>query len=63
MSEIVKKNRLNHTEFCAREVPGPQIVQTFSWQVKHRTKTFVALDEHSHTECTNYLKKLCMFPV
>ena len=56
MSEIVKIT-LNHTEFCAREVRGPQIVQTFSRRVNHLTEKFVALDKHSHTEYKYYLKK------
>ena len=54
---------LNHTEFCTRQVRGPQIVQTFSLGVKPQTEKFLVLDEHSHIEYMDYLKKLCMFPV
>ena len=57
----------SHTEFCARQVRGPQIVQTFSYleRVKPQTGKFLALDEHSHLEYMYYLKELymCMFPV
>ena len=54
---------LNHTEFCAHRVRGPQIVQTFSLGVKPQTEKFLVLDEHSHVEYMDYLKKLGMFPV
>ena len=54
---------LNHTEFCMRQVRGPQIVQTFSLGVKPQTEAFLVLDEHSHIEYMCYLKKLCMFLV
>ena len=46
---------LNHTEFCMRQVRGPQIVQTFSLGVKPQTETFLVLDEHSHIEYMCYL--------
>ena len=39
---------LNHTEFCAHQVRGPQIVQTFSQRVRPRTTKPVVLDKHSH---------------
>ena len=55
---------LNHTEFCTRQVRGPQIVQTFSLGVKPQTEKFLVLDKHSHIEYMYYLnKKLCMFPI
>ena len=40
-----------------------KIVQTFSQRVKPQTIKFLVLDEHSHIEYMDYLKKLCMFPV
>ena len=40
----------DHNEFCAHQVPGPQIVQTFSQRVKPQTTTFFISDEHSHIE-------------
>ena len=58
MSEIVKK-MLNHTEFCAREVRGPQIVQTFPWRIKPLTEKFLVLNEHSHIE-KNIISKGCV---
>ena len=54
---------LNHTEFCAHQVRGPQIVQTFSQRVKPQTNKFLVLDERLHIEYMDYLKRLCMFPV
>ena len=54
---------LNHTEFCAHQVRGPQVVRTFSQRVKPQTTKFLVLDEHSYTEYMDYLKRLCMFPV
>ena len=48
---------LNHTEFCMRQVRGPQIVQPFSLGVKSQTETFLVLDEQSHIEYMYYLKK------
>ena len=53
----------SHTEFCAHQVRGPQVVQTFSQRVKPQTNKFLVLDEHSHIDYMDYLKKLCMFPV
>ena len=53
---------LNYTEFCAHQVHGPQIVQMFSQRVKPQTTKFLVLDECSHIEYMDYLKKLCMFP-
>ena len=53
MSEV--KLGLNHTELCACQVRGPQIVQTFSQQVKFLTEKFLVLDEHSHIEHKYYL--------
>ena len=54
---------LNHTEFCAHQVLGPQIVQTFSQRVKPQTNKFLVLDERLHIEYKYYLKKVSMFPV
>ena len=54
---------LNITEFCTRQVRGPQIVQTFSLGVKPQTEKFLVLDEHSHIEYMYYLKKLRMLAV
>ena len=54
---------LNHTEFCAHQVHGPQIVQTFSQGVKLQTNKVLVLDERLHIEHMDYLKRLCMFPV
>ena len=54
---------LNHTEFCAHQVRGPQIVQTFSQRLKPQTTKFLVSDEHLHIEYMDYLKRLCMFPV
>ena len=54
---------LNHTEFGAHQVRGPQVVQTFSQRVKPQTNKFLVLDEHSHIDYMDHLKKLCMFPV
>ena len=48
---------LSHTEFCTRQVHGPQIVQTFSLGVKPQTEKVLVLDEHSHIEYMDYLKK------
>ena len=48
---------LNHTEFCKRLVRGPQIVQTSSQRFKPPTNKFLTLDEHSHIEYMDYLKK------
>ena len=62
-NSMTGKIGLNHTEFCTRQVRGPQIVQTFSLGVKPQTEIFFILDEHSHIEYMYYLKKLCMFPV
>ena len=56
-------NSLNHTEFCAHLVHGPQIVQTFSKRVKPQTNKFLVLDERLHIEYMDYLKRLCMSPV
>ena len=53
----------SHTEFCAHQVCGPQIVQTFSQRVEPETNKFLVLDECLHIENMDYLKKLCMFPV
>ena len=53
----------SHTEFCAHQVRGLQVVQTFSQRVKPQTNKFLVLDEHSHIDYMDYLKKLCMFPV
>ena len=53
----------SHIEFCAHQVRGPQVEQTFSQQVKPQTNKFLVLDEHSHIDYMDYLKKLCMFPV
>ena len=39
---------LNHTEFCAHQVRGPQIVQTFSQRVKPQTNKVLLLDERLH---------------
>ena len=50
---------LNHTEFCMRQVRGPQIVQTFSLGVKPQTEKLLVLDEHSNIEYMYYLKKNC----
>ena len=52
---------LNHTEFCTRQVRGPQIVQTFSLGVKPQTENFLVLDEHSHIEYMYYLKNCACF--
>ena len=46
---------LNHTEFCACQVRGPQIVQAFSYRVKPLTETFLVSDEHSHIEYNQVL--------
>ena len=54
---------LNNTEFCTRQVRGPQIVQIFSLGVKPQTEKCLVLDEHSHIEYMYYLKKLSMFSV
>ena len=48
---------LNHTEFCTRQVRGPQIVQTFSYEVKPQTEKFLVSDEHSHIEYMYYPQK------
>ena len=45
------------SEFCAHQVRGPQIVQTVSQRVKPQTSKFLVLDEHSHIEYMDYLKK------
>ena len=39
-NRMTGKIRLNHTEFCTRQVRGPQIVQTFSLGVKPKLKNF-----------------------
>ena len=62
-NRMTRKIGLNHTEFCTRQVRGRQIVQTFSLGVKPQTEKFLVLDEHSHIDYMDYLKKLCMFPV
>ena len=54
---------LNHTEFYACQVRGPQIVQTFSEEVKPQTEKFLVLDECLHIEYGYYLQELCIFPV
>ena len=59
----MSENCLNHIEFCAHQVHGPQIVQTFSQRVKPQTNKVLVLDEGLHIEYMNYLKRLCMFPV
>ena len=64
MSEIVKKkqtNHLSHTEFCAREVRGPQIVQTFLWRIKLLTEEFVVLDKHRTLNINIILKNCTCF--
>ena len=53
----------SHIEFCACQVCGPQIVQTFSQRVKPQTNKFLVLDERLHIEYMDYLKRLCIFPV
>ena len=59
----MSENWSNHTESYAHQVRGPQIVQTFSQRVKPQPTKLLVLDEHSHIEYMDYLKKLCMFPV
>ena len=59
----MSENWFHHTEFCAHQVRGPQIVQTFSQRVKPQANKFFVLDERLHIECMDYLEKLCMFPV
>ena len=49
-NRMTSKIGLNQTEFCRRQIRGPQIVQTFSQQVKSLTEKFLVLDEHSHIE-------------
>ena len=49
--------------FCAHQVHGPQIVQTFSKRVKPQTNKVLVSDERLHIEHMDYLKRLCMFPV
>ena len=56
-NRMTGKIGLNHTEFCTRQVRGPQIVQTCSLGVKPQTEKFLVLDEHSHIEYMYYLKK------
>ena len=56
-------NLSNHTDFCAHQVHGPQIVQTFSQRVKPQTNKVLVSDERLHIEYMDYLKRLCMFPV
>ena len=53
---------LSHTEFCTRQVRGPQIVQTFSLGVEPQTENFLVLDEHSQIEYMDYLKKTVRVP-
>ena len=62
-NSMAGKIGLNHTEFCTRQVRGPQIVQTSSLGVKPQNEKFLVLNEHSHIEYMYYIKKLCMFPV
>ena len=49
---------LNHTEFYAHQVRGPQIVQAFSQRVKPQSNKFLVLDERLHIEYMDYLKRL-----
>ena len=62
-NRMTGKIGLKHTEFCTRQVRGPQILETFSLGVKPQTEKFLVLDEHSHIEYMYHLKKLCMLPV
>ena len=54
---------LDHNEFCAHQVRGAQIVQTFSQRVKPQTGKFLVLDKRLHIEYMYYLQKLCMSSV
>ena len=53
----------SHTEVCARQVCGPQIVHTLLQRVKPQTNKCLVLDECLHAEYMHHLKKLCMYPV
>ena len=53
----------SQTVFCARQVRGTQIVQTFSKRVKPQTDKFLVLNGHWHIEYMHYLKKLYIFPL
>ena len=52
---------LNHTEFCAHQVHGPQIVQTFSQRVKPQSNKVLVSDERLHIKHMNYLKNCTCF--
>ena len=54
---------LNHTELCAHQVRGAQIVQTFSQRAKPQTGKFLVSDKRLHIEYMYYLQKLCMSSV
>ena len=58
-----QKIGLDHTEFCAHQVRGAQIVQTFSQRVKTQTGKFLVSDKCLHIEYMYYLQKLCMSSV
>ena len=60
MSENLSQS---HTEFCAHQVHGPQIVQTFPQRVKPQINKGLVLDECLHIEYMDYLKRLCLFQV
>ena len=45
----------DHTESCACQVRGSQIVQTFLWWVKPQTDKFLAPDEHLHIKYKYYI--------
>ena len=58
-----KASELNVWKLVSIKSVVHKIVQTFSQRVKHQTNKFFVLDEHSHIQYMDYLKKLCMCPV
>ena len=50
------KIRLDHTQFCAHQVRGAQIVQTFLQRIKLQTGKFLVLDKRLHIEYMYYLQ-------
>ena len=58
--KFFKASELNVWKLVSSKSVVQKIVQTFSQRVKPQTTKFFVLDEHSHIEYMDYLKKLCM---
>ena len=61
MQILCLKIGLDHTEFCAHQVGGAQIVQIFLMQVKSQTGNFLVSDKRLHIEYVLSLKIVHVF--